>query len=323
MIFALSLLTFILESLSLYVINSDVFSEGGWLYYFITHGLAAICFTCLCWLFLSNNHKKHGITSLSFVLVISLFMPIIGMIGLVFSLVLALNLPKPQKNYEWRSVEQLVLPKSPDAPNNLSYGMGALRGILSFTNNETQRLAAVNAICYLPDKEAIPLFKIALNDLSDDVRLLAYSSLDKIEFKINETIEHLQKKLAVKPNAITAHQIAQNYWELYYLGLADSPLKDHYLVKAQEYLLLACKHESLPKVNLLLGKVLLAQEDYSQAISSLEEALKGGLLMKQVAPYLAEAAFMMKNYTKVRQYMMYLPKNYGNSLSELRNFWSE
>ncbi|WP_426357202.1 hypothetical protein ACPUVO_12060 [Pseudocolwellia sp. HL-MZ19] len=323
MIFTLSLLTLILESLSLYVINFDVFVEGSWLYYFITHGLASLCFTCLCWLFLSPSHKKHGITSLSFVLVISFCMPIIGMIGLVFSLVLALNLPKPQKNYEWRSIEQLVLPKSPEAPNNLSYGLGSLRGILSFTDNEDQRLSAVNAIRYLPEKEAIPLFKIALNDLSDDVRLLAYSSLDKIEFKINETIEHLQKKLAQKPTAVTAHQIAQNYWELYYLGLAESPLKDHYLVKAREYLLKACAYEPLPKVNLLLGKVLLAQEDYSQAIDSLEQALKGGLLMKQVAPYLAEAAFMMKNYTKVRQYMMYLPQKQGNSLSELRSFWNE
>lgn len=323
MIFALSFLTLTLELISLYLLNLEVFIEGGWLFYIIAHGFATLSFTCLCWLFLSTEHKKNSISSLTFIIGISFCMPVVGMIGLVFSLVLALNLAKPQKEYEWRTVEELTLPKTPHEPNHLLYGSAALRGIISFTSNEEQRLSAVNAIRFLPDKEAIPLLKIALNDLSDDVRLLAYSSLDKIEFSLNEIIEAQQKKYTHKLSAKTAHQVAQNYWELYYLGLADSPLKDHYLVKAREYLLKAGEHEQLPKVNLLLGKVFLAQESYLPAIQSLEEALKGGLLMKQVAPYLAEAAFMMKNYKKVRQYIMYLPKKDHDSLGELREFWSE
>lgn len=323
MIFALSFLTLILELVSLYLLNIEHFIEGGWLFYLFFHGAASFTFTCLCWLFLSKEHKQHVISSLTFVLVISFCMPVVGMIGLVFSLVLALNLPKLQKAYEWRTVEELVLPKTPHEPNNLLYGSAALRGIISFTHNDQQRLAAVNSIRFLPDKEAIPLLKIALNDLSDDVRLLAYASLDKIEFSLNETIEKLQKKFSLTPCAKTAHQIAQNYWELYYLGLADSPLKDHYLVKARDYLFKACEYEELSKVHLLLGKVFLAEGSYLPAINSLEEALKGGLLMKQVAPYLAEAAFMMKNYKKVRQYIMYLPKKHHDSLGELREFWSE
>ena len=323
MIFALSFLTLILELMSLYVLKTDLFIESGWFFYVVLHGLASLAFTYLCWFFLSVDHKKRIFTSLTFILGISLCMPVIGMIGLVFSLVLALNLPKPQTAYKWRTVEELTLPKTPHEPNNLLYGSAALRGIISSTNNEEQRLSAVNAIRFLPDKEAIPLFKIALNDLSDDVRLLAYSSLDKIEFNLNETIQILQRKFVVNPNAKIAHQIAQNYWELYYLGLADSPLKDHYLVKAREYLLKAGEYEELSKVHLLLGKVFLAEGSYIAAIQSLEQALKGGLLMKQVAPYLAEAAFMMKNYKKVRQYIMYLPKKHHDSLGELREFWSE
>lgn len=323
MIFSLSFLTIVLELISLYLLSFDAFLQSGWLYYIVIHGLASLCFTGLCWLFLSADHKKHLLTSLSFVLTISFCMPIVGMIGLVFSLVLALNLPKAKTFYQWRTIEQLALPNTPYEPSDLSYGPAALRGIISFTSDEQQRLAAVNAIKFLPEKEAIPLFKIALNDISDDVRLLAYSSLDKIEFKLTESIEKLEIKFNNNPNAITGHQIAQNYWELYYLGLADSPLKEHYLVKARDYLLQACKYDQLPKVNLLLGKVFLAEENYFYAISTLEEALKGGLLMKQVAPYLAEAAFMMKDYAKVRQYIQYLPDKHGDSLSQLREFWRE
>ena len=323
MIFSLSFLTLTLEIISLYLLNMDAFIEGGWLYYIIAHSIATLFFTCLCWIFLSSDHKENAITSLTFIIGISFCMPVVGMIGLVVSLVLALNLPNPQKEYEWRTIEELTLPKTPDEPNSLLYGPAALRGIISFTKSEEQRLSAVNAIRFLPQKEAIPLLKIALNDLSDDVRLLAYSCLDKFEFSLNEIIETEQKKYLSKPSAKTAHQVAQNYWELYYLGLADSPLKDHYLVKAKEYLFKAGEHEQLSKVNLLLGKVFLAEGSYQPAIKSLEEALKGGLLMKQVAPYLAEAAFMMKNYKKVRQYIMYLPKKHHGSLGELRKFWSE
>lgn len=323
MIFGLSLLTAILELISLYLVSEEVFQQGGWPLYILFHGLATLTFTGLCWFFLSPAHKSTPFSSLLFISGISFCMPVVGMLGLLFSLVLALRLPKPQKEYEWRSIEQLSLPNSPSEPNDLLYGAAALRGIISFNANEEQRISAVNAIRYLPKKEGIPLLKIALNDLSDDVRLLAYSSLDKIEFSLNESIEKQQKRFELKPKAKVAHQIAQNYWELYYLGLADSPLKDHYLVKAREYLIKASELEDLSKVHLLLGKVFLAEQSYYNAIQSLEKALEGGLLIKQVAPYLAEAAFMMKNYKKVREYIQYLPKKGHDSLGELREFWSE
>jgi hypothetical protein len=323
MIFGLSFLTAILEFISLFLLSDNAFLEGGWSLYFIFHGLATFTFTGLCWCFLSKEHKQTPVSSLLFIAIISLCMPVVGMIGLVFSLILALRLAKPQKEYEYRTIEELTLPNSPLEPNSLLYGAAALRGIISFSSNEDQRISAVNSIRYLPNKEGIPLLKIALNDLSDDVRLLAYSSLDKVEFSLNESIESQQKLFSVKPSAKTAHQIAQYYWELYYLGLADSPLKDHYLVKAREHLIDACELDDLPKVHLLLGKVFLAEQSYFNAIQSLERALEGGLLIKQVAPYLAEAAFMMKNYKKVREYIKYLPKKDSDSLGELREFWSE
>ena len=323
MIFGLAFLTIILEVISLYLLSDTAFIQGGWPMYIVFHGLATVTFSGLCWPFLSEEHKKTPFNSLFFVSAISFCMPFVGMIGLVFSLIVALRLPKPQKEYEFRTIEELTLPNSPSKPNGLLYGSAALRGIISFSTNDDQRISAVNAIRFLPNKESIPLLKIALNDLSDDVRLLAYSSLDKIEFSLNEAIESQQKIFAIKPSAKSAHQIAQYFWELYYLGLADSPLKDHYLVKAREYLIEASDFEDLAKVHLLLGKVFLAEQSYVNAIISLEKALQGGLLKKQVAPYLAEAAFMMKNYKKVREYIQYLPNKDHDSLGDLREFWRE
>lgn len=86
-------------------------------------------------------------------------------------------------------------------------------------------------------------------------------------------------------------------------------------------MLKANKLDDLAKVNLLLGRIFLAENDPLNAVKPLEKALEAGLMMKQVAPYLAESAFMMNDYKKVRHYIAYLPEQQGGTLSEMREFW--
>ncbi|PAJ73878.1 hypothetical protein CJF42_13480 [Pseudoalteromonas sp. NBT06-2] len=313
--------TLLFESSSIYLLRDSQFSWVEWIEYITLHGLAAASFTILCWLFLPVQFKRPVISAMAFIFIIVICMPVVGMLGLATTFIIGLYLPKPQHNKVWCSAEELTLPNSPSEINNLHYGAGALREIISFNSSADQRQQAVNAIRYLPEKEGVPLLKIALNDLTDDVRLLAYSSLEKIEFRLNETLDIHQKQYAVTPSAKKAHQIAQNYWELCYLGLADGPLKSHYLKQAREYLLKANKLDDLAKVNLLLGRIFLAENDPLNAVKPLEKALEAGLMMKQVAPYLAESAFMMNDYKKVRHYIAYLPEQQGGTLSEMREFW--
>lgn len=319
----LSILVILFELASLYVLVNLQESWGGWLNYLIFHAIATVSFTWVCWTILPTQYKNHRISAVSFIFTMAFCMPLVGMIGLATTFVIALYLPIHHKNTPWQSGEQLILPQTPEELSDFQYGAGALREIISFYPDDEKRLQAVNSIRYLPSKEGIPLLKIALNDLTDDVRLMAYSLLDKMEFQLSESIELLQSEYKINPTAQKNYQIAQNFWELCYLGLADGPLRAHYLSKAKEFLLKANDLNELAKVNLLLGRVLLAQNNYLAALIPLEKSLKGGLLMKQVAPYLAEVAFLMNEFEKVRQYVSYLPKQQGDNLSELREFWLE
>lgn len=181
----------------------------------------------------------------------------------------------------------------------------------------------MSAIQHLSVKQSVPLLQLALKDLSDDVRLLAYASLEKIEYQINENLEQLKRRYQTQLSADRAYEIAQQYWELCYLGLADGVLRRHYLREARSYLEQACDIQPMAQIYLLLGRVFIAENEPTSAIAPLELALAGGLRMKQVAPYLAEAAFIAKDYDKVRNYLGFLTKTENENLRQLKEYWLE
>ncbi|NRA71172.1 MAG: hypothetical protein HRU24_09120 [Gammaproteobacteria bacterium] len=317
----LTIITLLLECFSVYLLSSPFFDDWGFTGYGIIHLAAALTFTVACWLSLPLKFKRPIFQASIFIFVLAFTIPVLGIIGLTTTFMVALYLPKPKVEKAWQEAEDLVLPPIPDLINKMQYGASALREIISFNSDDRKRLVAVNSIGHLPQVDAIPLLKIALNDLTDDVRLLAYASLEKIEFKLIENVERLNQEYQLAPNGEKSYQIAYDYWELCYLGLADGPLKLHYLQLARDCLIKANEFSDLPKVNLLLGRIYLAENNAAKAIEPLKKALASGLKMAQVAPYLADAAFHEHDYEKVRQYMAYLPDKDGNNLSEIREFW--
>ncbi|MEO2069525.1 MAG: hypothetical protein ABGX27_08490, partial [Desulfurobacteriaceae bacterium] len=74
----------------------------------------------------------------------------------------------------------------------------------------------------------IELFKKALSSKNDEVRLLAFGVLSKVEKKINERINDLRTKYNEEENrekkATLARDIATLYWELIYLKIVDKEL---------------------------------------------------------------------------------------------------
>lgn len=316
----LILQTILFESASLYLLGAQDLSLLGWLSYAASHGAAAGTFTFLCWLALPSKYKQPIIASMAFIFVIAFSMPIVGMLGLATIFIAALYFPKEKVVALWKRSDVLELPLHPDQMEHAHYGAAALKDILLFNPSNERRQIAVNACRFLPEKVAIPLLKLALTDKVDDVRLLAYAAIEKIEFSINRQIEVLKREKT--PERASLHfQIAELYWELCYLGIADGPLRLHYLEQAKTYLLKAQELQPSPRSELQLGKVLLELQDYDGATQYLEQALHSGLLMKQVAPYLAEAAFAQGDYDHAALLVSHLPTEQGEALNELREFW--
>ncbi|MFT5675162.1 MAG: hypothetical protein ACI808_001091 [Paraglaciecola sp.] len=309
------------EILSFYILFSESPTGLIWLLYIAVHGVACISFTIACWSLLPDQYSLPITSSTAFIFGLSFLMPLFGMLGMLSSILIALYHPRKQNLVTWVEHDPSPLSQHSNELSPLQYGSGALREILINNTNPERRLDAVSAVRYLARHQAIQLLQLALKDLSDDVRLLAYASLESIEAEINDSIYALKKQYLYKKTASKAFGIAQQYWELCYLGLAESALRSHYLKQATLYLLQANHLEENASNNLLLGRIMLEQSNPQGAITYLTLALNGGLLKTQVFPYLAEATYSMGNYKMAKQYIAQFPARKGDKLNQIKAYW--
>ncbi|PSU44835.1 hypothetical protein C9J12_25405 [Photobacterium frigidiphilum] len=317
----LFLQTLTLEYIGFYILFNKEMMQMQWLVSISCHAVACASFTLLCWILLPLRYKTPIVSSVTFLFLFNFLLPLFGMFGTVFSLLVALYIPRKQNLTTWQECEEALLPQSPDDVLSTQFGTGALRDILLNNTDPERRLIAVSAIRHLPKPQAVPLLQLALKDLSDDVRLLGYSSLETIETQINETLSLFKNQFQHQEQASKAYEIAQQYWELCYLGIAEGALRKHYLEQAELYLTIANDISNSASSNLLLGRVMLEQQRPDDAFEYLTQALNGGLMVKQVAPYLAEAAYDIGDYETVKHYIHYFPEQKGETLSQIKEYW--
>ena len=97
------------------------------------------------------------------------------------------------------------------------------------------------------------------------------------------------------------HHIAQDYWELAYLGLAEGEVLTHVLHTAREHVEAALEqHANAPGLHFLRGCILLRQGDVKGARDAFIKAQSAGLPEVEVLPYLAEVAFRERRFQDVR-----------------------
>jgi len=189
-----------------------------------------------------------------------------------------------------------------------------IRQVLRESNDTEKRLKAVLATKRMNKRDAIEILQNALSDRVDDVRLLAYSMLDGMEKEISKKIvsclEGVRKSTGEKQDAYK-RSLAQNYWEMSYLGLAKGGVRRHFLLSAKKVLeeLLEDIEQQNPDNLKIKGRIHLALEEYDDAIGTLYQAVATGLPRSQVLPYLAEAAFYSGEY----DHMMHLLNEYNTN----------
>jgi tetratricopeptide (TPR) repeat protein len=293
-----------------------------WLFFGIAHAISCLIFSIVCFLHLPVKYKHHKKLTLSFFCIFNFALPVIGVLGSLMALVYPLHTPKTKHEVTWKASEKFVLPDKPGEFSLYQYSSGSLQGILLHHNDVSKREEVVRAARHLPAKASVPLFKIAISDTSDDVRLLAFAALESIETAINKNLLESKRSFSANPTQSEAFDIAQQYWELCYLGIASSALHELYLKNAKRYLEKAEAIAPSSSAKLLLGRVLTAQGDPSMAINLFSQALEQGANIKQVAPYLAEAAYDAKQYSQVKQCLAHIPGHTGNKLSQVKEYWS-
>ena len=196
--------------------------------YVIAHGMASGMLCAGVWMLLPARYRQPMPWSPLFLFSLVFFIPVVGALGVACVIFPALYWPRPREQQAWQA---LGIPKLPFRSQPLHSPMfrdGGLQDVLRHAPDPDLRLSALLSTRRMPGRDAIPILKLALADPSDDVRLLAYSMLDKQETDINQRIQSSLEQLpgAAPQKAGALHAtLARWYWELAYLGLAQGSVQ--------------------------------------------------------------------------------------------------
>lgn len=278
----------------------------------VSHALACALLCGAVWLMLPARYRAPLPWSPLFIFSLAFFVPVIGMLGVVLSIFPALYLPRKRDKQAWQAVGIPDLPyRAQQQVHSPIFADGGLQDVLRHAPDPDQRLAALVATRRMPGKEAVPILKLALGDPSDDVRLLAYSMLDKQESDINLHIQiALGQLVGASPAAAGALHatLARWYWELAYLGLAQGSVLDHVLEQAADHADQGLQAGEGGELFLLAGRIALVRGDIERAEVLLHQAQDDGMDPAQVLPFHAELAFEAGRYSEIPGLLAQLPE---------------
>lgn len=318
-----------LELISVYFLFSPYSSSQRVLDFILVHACAALCAAlALRWL-VPKRLRHTPWRAMLFLYSISFFIPLVGILGLMLFTLPALHKSGARgPRVPWSITD---IPELPAQPFKVSaqpiYIAVGLAGVLRHSDDDAQRLHAVMATRQMPNRQAIPILNIALKDTADDVRLLAYSMLDGKEREISTRIKEISEDLSragTNERSDIQRRLAQQYWELAYLGLAQGEVLTHVLSEAEKYLRRSFKREpNNTGAHRLLGRVLMHQGRDGDAREAFARALELGLPQDVVSPYLAELAFRAHRFGEVRQHLKSISAmaRERSPLAELTAWW--
>ena len=152
---------------------------------------------------------------------------------------------------------------------------------------------------------SVTTLKQAMRHPDERIRLTAYKTLDKKVSDLNRDIQSLEELVNTADTTESSNtwlQIASNYWELLTIERGEPVARKQLLKKASEAAIQAVAVlPSNRNAHFILGRVSLMQGDTRRAKVALERSMALGMPGDKVLPQLAEAAFMVHDYPKVKQ----------------------
>lgn len=295
---------------------------------FLGHTVANIIMTWAYYRLLPPKYQANVLLSLSLYFLLGFFIPILANIGLLVVYLLGIKNEKISHHGDvlWRITGQPLMPnRAPEVqpiPKFDNYGMLSR---LRKSTNIVEHLGIVLATRFMRDENAVPLLNIALKSPEDDVRLLAFSLLEKKQADINTRIEQLRQNLNGKDDTPKIHiAIAKNYFRLVMLGLVHEEMRSQALGKARWHLQETLnENPSDRNSHFILGQVLLEQGEIDQAQSSFTTALELGFAPSDVYPLLAKAAYMRREFYKIPECMGKIPAEHRlyPPLDDITAYW--
>jgi tetratricopeptide (TPR) repeat protein len=152
--------------------------------------------------------------------------------------------------------------------------------------------------------ETISILKKGLGSEMDEIRLLSFSILNRLEKEIQERINKAKKDRDLKKEAIYK-------WDLIYFNLVDDEFKDIVLDEIKSDLIKFLEKENDLEARIYLAKAYMQQKDYDKALEILKDYEN-----KKSASYLMELYYYKRDFKKVKE----IAKKYPH-LKYYKNFY--
>lgn len=254
----------------------------------------------------------------------------IPVLGVAIVLLVTLYLRVINRQYSERPYQAVRVPVFTAAPREpaLAYGAGSIPSRLTNLDLPKEvRLKALLTVQAMPGNLSTHLLREVLSDPSDDLRLTAYGMLDKGEKRLNQLIQQNLRQLEGSADADQqgqlSKQLATCYWEMVYQGYAQGELRNFSLNAAWRHAQAAreCRGGDAD-LWMLIGRIALERRDVGQAAQAFAAAQKLSVSGGRVRPYLAELAFLHRDFAMVRKLIRDIDENEcGLSTAPLQAFW--
>lgn len=253
---------------------------------------------------LGNDIRHNFVLSLSFVFCL----PFVGIMGFGIAFVYGANqsINKHTEEVYWQFTNNAELPFT--TPLKREIKQADSRGFseqFAYSTDADSVYKKVLAAATIRTSLSVDALKTAIKHSDERVRLTAYQTLDKKTNHLNHEIQRLETIARAREGMEKANtwlQIASNYWELLEIESDEPVARKQLLEKASRAAMkaIAITPENR-NAHFILGRISLLQNDYMMASKAFEESVRHGIPEDKAMPYLAEAAFALRDFTKVRQ----------------------
>ncbi len=298
--------------------------------YFALHALASGLMTPVLWSLLPRHYRQPALAVMALIFVLCFFIPVLGLLGFLLAALASRSLPYFRRRKEFSVVASPVYQPSRQAEAK-HFRAGRMREQLMDRGSSVEmRMRALLALQHIPSRQSGALLREALSDSADDLRLLAYGMLEGREQELTLQIQHaLQQYRRFSPQDApaehfrAARELAELYWEMIYQQLVQGDMRDFAQAQVAKYAREAL-HYQVRDAGLwvISGRLRLLQGDGDGAAAAFSSAIALGFPAVRAEPYLAELAFLRRDYPAVRRLMRRIRRE-GRmpQLSQAGNFW--
>lgn len=283
-----------------------VLQQSPW-QFFAIHSLSSAAMAWFGWRRIRHYYHQPQYWSVLLLFSWCFFLPVLGLSGLFLAMLWVYWSPNRQSAELFVKLEEPVY-RNAGQNRDLALGAGSIREQLTNPALSLEaRMKALLALQDMPTHHTATLLRAALSDSADDLRLLAYGLLEAKENELMLRIQQaLQRYKSQDEHYGAARELAELYWEMVYQNLVLGDMCRFALNQVAFFAKEALKLNATDSgMWIIVGRMHLLNGNYLEAGQAFARVLQLGLLTVRIEPYLAELAFLQKDYTRVRQLMIH------------------